>query len=798
MLIKNENVTRCFHCGDKCDSEKVLFEDKHFCCDGCRLVFEILSENDLGDFYKLTSMPGISLKGNFEDGKYKYLDNKVIADQLLQFQSNTKNVIMFHIPVIHCSSCILLLENLEKLMRGIYHSRVNFPKKSVTVTYDPREVQLRGLVSFLARIGYEPMINMEENEGRKPKRHQHDTLLKIGIAGFCFGNIMLLAFPEYLGFSALDTSLKHVFSYLSALLSLPVLYAGSSYLKAAYKAIRDRFFNIDIPIALGIATLWIRSCYEVFILATPGYFDSLAGLVFFLLIGKWFQSKTYHDLMFERDYKSYFPLAVDVLLESKTMPLPVRQLKPGDVIAIKNNEIIPADSELLSETANIDYSFVTGESAPQLKSKSDHIYAGGKQKGLTVTLKVKKSVSQSYLTQLWNHPAFEKKESNHHLFINKISKYFTLAIILIAFIAAIFWFWVDPSKIVNVFTAVLIVACPCALALSAPFTLGAATRVFGKAGCYLKNADIIEKMSNLSTLVFDKTGTITYNDQSDLEYEGKDISALDLQVIKGMVMNSSHPLSKTITASLHSISPVVIENFEEVEGKGLVGWYHNKCYKVGSAQFVNVNTTDHSINTNVFIKKSNEVIGRYMFKNNYRAHLEDVINKLKENYRLGVLSGDNDNQRFNLSRVFGTEAALYFDKKPDEKLQILKIHQDRGEKVMMIGDGLNDAGALQQSDVGLVLADDINNFTPASDGILAAKAFEALPLFLQLSRVCKKIIYASFILSFLYNMIGLSFAVAGMLTPIVAAILMPLSSISVVLFTTFFVNFHSKRLKLLP
>lgn len=796
MLTATERQHKCYHCGEDCDDDELKYHDKFFCCLGCKSVFEILSDNGLCDYYNLEQTPGISLKTGIIEQRFAYLSNEAIQQKLHQFLSPSRNVITFHIPVIHCSSCIWLLENLDRLLTGVLHTRVNFPKKALTITYDPSGLTLPDLVAYLARLGYEPLITLADKPSGKIKKLNQLLYLKIGIAGFCFGNIMLLSFPEYLGLENVDEVLKKLFSYLSAFLSLPVLYAASPYFSAACKGIRQRYFNIDIPIALGIITLFLRSFYEILTDNGPGYFDSMAGLVFFLLIGKWFQSKTYSELLFERDYKSYFPLAVEKVVGNSTEPEQVNRLQPGDEIVVKNNEIIPADSVLMNQVASVDYSFVSGESMPVEKHKGDYIYAGGKQKGTSIRLCVEKPVSQSYLTQLWNNEAFERQDSEHQSFINKISKHFTLAVIAIAILAGGTWYWIDSGKMINVFTSVLIVACPCALALSAPFTLGGVMRVMGRAGLYLKNTQVIEKMSALTSIVFDKTGTITYGDAAAIHYIGNTLSAIDLQVIKSMVAHSSHPLSKLLSQYLKDVGELPLDHFEEIDGKGLVAFYKNDCYKIGSSQLLGEHTKRKSLKTCVYVAKSGEEMGSFVIGNKYRAGLGKVVKQLGTRFKLTVLSGDNSGESGNLQTIFGEGADLTFNKKPDEKLIYLESLQKNGHSAMMIGDGLNDAGALKQSDVGIVVADNINNFTPASDGILAAKSFVQLPVFIQLSRIGKRIIFASFALSIIYNAVGLGFAVTGLLTPILAAILMPLSSISVVVFTTFLVNLSAKRLNL--
>src|SRR5690606_24016662 len=251
-----------------------------------------------------------------------------------------------------------------------------------------------------------------------------------------------------------------------------------------------------------------------------GYFDSLAGLLFFLLVGRWFQGKTYESLAFDRDFKSYFPLAVHRLDGQDWKPSVIYELEKGDRIRIRNMEIVPADSYLLEEEASVDYSFVTGESTPVKVGRKELIYAGGRLLGPTTTLLVDKKTSQSHLTGLWNNPIFQKPGKAHRTTIDKVAVVFTWAVVAIALCTAIYWSYHDPAQVWLNLTAVLIVACPCALVLTSPFTYGGMMRVFGKANLYVKNATVIERMAKVDAVVFDKTGTVTHGSAPAVKFVG--------------------------------------------------------------------------------------------------------------------------------------------------------------------------------------------------------------------------------------------------------------------------------------
>lgn len=800
---KERQVVKCFHCGEDCREEHILFAGKDFCCPGCKTVYEILQENDLCEYYDLENFPGANRKNNADAEKFAFLDNEEIAYKLLHFSSIDLNKVTFQIPKIHCSSCIWLLENLYKLNQGIAYSRVNFSKKTVAIDYNPVEISLSQLAQLLANIGYEPYISLEDSDKKKYKSENRHLYIKIGVAGFCFGNIMLLSFPDYLGVEfLLDQQLKPFFSWLNILLALPVVfYAGSDYFISAIKGLRQKFVNIDVPIALGILVLLVRSLYDIIVLSHTGYLDSLAGLVFFLLIGKWFQSKTYQSLAFDRDYKSYFPLAVTKLISGKKEIIPVYQLAEGDILHIRNQEIIPCDSRMLSDYGMLDYSFVTGESRPVPVEKGNYIYAGGRHQGSGISVLVEKKVDQSYLTRLWNHESFQKeKELFSQLLINRISKYFTAIILAVAFGAFLFWWPMDISTAWNALTAVLIVACPCALSLSVPFTYGNVTRIFGRNKFYLKNAEIIEFLLKINHIVFDKTGTITTTG-GEVIWHGKPLANKDFQIVKSVAGNSTHPLSQQIAKFLHQhqIIDTTLDEFLEIPGEGIRAVVGHDIFELGAASMIipdkpkSGNLLNQSL---VYLGRNGQLLGYFSIMNQYRPGLKNLISQIKDDVAITIISGDGDQEKDRLQDIFPENTSMLFRQKPEDKLQHIRQLQENNQQVLMIGDGLNDAGALRQSNVGIAVVDDISSFSPASDAILEAKSLNKLQDFLFMAKNARIIIWISFIISFLYNITGLSFAVAGLLTPILAAILMPLSSITVVAFATFAVNLIAKHKKL--
>lgn len=799
--VKTElaNKTACYHCGEDCPDTPIRSAEKVFCCEGCKMVYEIINQNGLCDYYDISENPGISQKIKVRPAKFAFLDNEEIASHLIHFRLREQAHVTFYLPQMHCSSCIWLLEHLTRLNKAIVSSTVNFLKREVTVVYNTDGISLRELAELLTGIGYEPHISLHDMSGSKIKKYDRSRIYKIGIAGFCFGNIMLLSFPEYFSSGDIqETVLKKVFSFVNLGLSLPVFfYCASEFFTSAYKSLKQKFLNIDAPIALAILITFVRSVYEICTQSGAGYLDSMSGIVFFMLLGRFFQDKTYQSLTFDRDYTSYFPIGITRLTKTGTEEqIPVSAIKKGDRLLVHSHEIIPADGILFLGKGNIDYSFVTGESLPSEKGIGELVYAGGKQIGPSIELEVIKEVSQSYLTQLWNNDVFKKAAPEKKTsFVHRVSRYFTYILFSIAAIAALYWFMNDSSRIAAAVTSVLIVACPCALLLSASFTNGSMLSRLQKAGFFVKSASVLESLAEADTVVFDKTGTISLQSEAEIRFECGALSPYEQQLVRSVAKQSAHPLSRAIVSHLPLQASLAIKDFTEQKGQGCIAKVNNEVVKIGSEAFVTgFQSSLNAEGSRVYVSVNNKVPGYFSVKTIYRDGLAGLVQKLKRDYKLAVLSGDNNSEERVLMKIFGQQTELLFGQNPQQKLDYIRQLQANGKKVIMVGDGLNDAGALQQSNAGIVISDDINNFSPACDGILDGKQFASLEKLLTYCKKEKFIIYGSFIISILYNIIGLSFAVRGQLSPVIAAILMPVSSVSIIVYTTALSSWFGRKL----
>ncbi|MGE9312498.1 heavy metal translocating P-type ATPase [Niabella sp. CJ426] len=788
-------TTTCYHCGDSCNDTHLRIDEKAFCCAGCKLVYEILNENNLCAYYDLNVHPGSQQLQQRRKNKFAYLDKEEITGRLVSFSDGQQSHITFQVPQIHCSSCLWLLEHLDQLQPGILSARVNFVKKEVFVIFDNLKTTLREVVETMNAIGYEPYLSLSATQsGRKIS---YSRVTQISIAGFCFANIMMLSLPEYFSVTNyLQEKTGTAFRYIALLLSLPVFfYCSREFFSNAYSSIKTRYLNIDSSIALAILLTFGRSLYNLLVLDGNTYFDSMSGIVFFMLVGRWAQDRTQQSLIFDRDYRSFFPIAVNVKRTNGFEPIMIHELKEKDIIEVFDQEIIPADAVLAKGKALIDYSFVTGESLPKPIEPGSLIYAGGKQLGERIELMVLKKSDQGYLTNLWNKEGKRDPAANSNL--HRISNYFTLVVFALTLASAVFWLTQGAyTTMWNALTTTLIVACPCALLLASTFTNGNVMRILSRSGIFLRNSDVITDMSGITHVVLDKTGTITINKNFRINYNGKVLTEEDKELTASLCRHSTHPLSKAVYNHLKTKTLHPVDSFINVPGKGIEGWINDRHIKIGNKIFVQPGAIDSdTINTSkVFVWIDGVIPGVFELENIYRPGLTTLLKDLRKKFQLSILSGDNSAESARLRAMTGGSREIYFNQSPEDKYNYITALQTNGAKVLMAGDGLNDAGALRKSDVGIAVMEGSNSFTPASDAIISGTALPQLTGILAFVQKAKRIILVSFTVSIFYNIIGLYFALQGLLAPVIAAILMPASTISIILITFLLSEWYGRKL----
>ncbi|MBS0617871.1 MAG: HAD-IC family P-type ATPase [Spirochaetes bacterium] len=592
----------------------------------------------------------------------------------------------------------------------------------------------------------------------------------------------------------------------AALASVVLVYAAGDFFKNAWRALKQKKIILDFPIALGIAAMFARSAVDILTGGSPGYFDTFMGLIFFLLIGRYVQSRSYAWLNFERDNLLFLPLAVRVKTATSEKITPVQELRVGDRLRLLAGEIAPVRSKVLIAEAAVDYAFITGESEPVVIPRGAILEAGGKVVGQSIEVEVLEDIDPAKLNRIWEDAGSNAASSSDaeaanaaftaSSFAEKILPYFTGIVLVTATAALVYWLPKDGAHAWNAFSAVLVITCPCALAMAKPFSFFTTQSVLARAGLFLKSTAIVEKFFRLRTIVFDKTGTLTSTGKYDTHFvaQAAAVSESELALFAAVANESTHPLARAV-ASYRTLSEnFIVSDFSEYAGRGLSARCNGRRVVLGSLAWLADNgvaaTPPNELSSSaVFAAIDDKYCGYFAIQNTLRSALSQTVAALKKNYAVALLSGDGERERERFVGVFGigsepragvaVKDSLYFNATPEKKSQIIGSLQAHGP-VMMVGDGLNDAAAIAAADLGVALTENHSNFSPASDAILSASAFATLPRLIAMAKQAQYVAIAAYVLSFAYNIFGVSVAVSGELTPLFCAILMPLSSLSVI------------------
>jgi Cu+-exporting ATPase len=764
----------CRHCGDPVLVDRVESEAGLFCCAGCRAVFELLREEGLEHYYRCDDAPGRSQReaATRAPDRFASLDDPVVAAAFLEFEDGRVARACLPVPTLHCASCVWLLERLWKLHAGVVASEVDLLHQSVRVTFLPGVTGLRAIAERLAMLGYEPTVTVEHAAAAIPAPRRR-LYRQLGVAGFAFGNIMIFSIPRYAHGGPLEPGFQRLFDGLNLAFALPVLlFSASHWFTSAWRAARARHVTLDFPVALGLTVIFGRSVFDIVTRSGEGYLDSFTGLVFFLLLGRLFQQKTFEQMAFDRTYRSFFPLSVRVERAGGCDVLPIAELVPGDHIVIRPQELVPADAMLLEGSGAVDYAFATGEQTPVAVAEGDAVRAGGRVIGRTLRLRVTRAVSHSRLAGLWASPVFGGgKPSAYAAVTDRFGFWFTVFAVGLA-AAAAWWWWPDAGMSARVATAVLIIACPCALTLAAPVTLGTALGRLGQHGVYARTSDVVFALGQVDTIAFDKTGTLTSAAAPVVVAHGG-LSEADWRLARALACESAHPVSRALCDAGPGRGTVTA--LTERAGHGVCGLVNGRRVRIGSASFTGA--TGNAPPDVTFVSVDDQV-GWARVAVPERAGIEDAVRALARTHQLCLISGDNDREAGRWGSIFGD--AMAFRQSPEAKLDVVRALARQGRRVLMLGDGLNDAGALAAAHVGVAVSDATACVVPACDAVIDGSRVRDLGAVLWYARRAHHVIRLAFAISVVYNVVALWLAVTGALTPLASAILMPVSSLTVV------------------
>ena len=775
-----ESAVPCYHCGEACDKERWEFEQKDFCCNGCLQAHKLIESS-------IKCAPdGESLEPEVDTKrKWEELEIPAVAQRFIVFEDEESKHYQFRLPQLHCASCVYVLERLSRIDSCVISSEVQFVEKTIRMVVQP-DFSLSDAARLCALVGYSPDISFDQKEEKSLSDHRKKRLRELVVAGFCFGNIMLFSLPEYFDLDMKqDPGFVHFFRTADLLLALPIfLYSSQEFYRGALSGIRGRYMHLDFPLVISLFVAFGRSVYEVLSGTGGGYFDSYAGIVFFMLVGRQFQDVRTERLGLFKTLKSYFPIAVSVFRNGKFDLVALSEIEEGEEIKIHSHEIIPADGELLSDTAYLDYAFVTGESDVKRNEKGRTIYAGARNMGGTLHLRVSRKIEESHLGALWNKEAKSREWDERQSFTHIVARWFTLFLIVLSVGAFLMWWPSDHDRAFKALTTALIVACPCALLLSHTFTTGSATRQLASVGILLKNSFVWDKLAVIKQFFFDKTGTLTDTGMTEVRFEGEELTDEEKEAVSTLTHSSLHPISMAIAHSM-TYTSLAVESFEEVPGDGIYGkvngihWSLRK-YVVDGKQL------------GTALYKEGNFRGFFHIHFPIRENIQQMLDNLSKKTKLGLVSGDTDREQERMEKLFPAGTELHFELTPVQKAELVAMRESESHTAY-VGDGLNDTGALHASHVGISISDSHQRFTPAADILLPGEQLKNLPELYRFGKQVKGVVWGSFVLSLMYNTVGLSYALSGTLSPLIAALLMPASTFSIIIFTTLTTKYFFRK-----
>ena len=778
---------QCCHCGDACDDRPIIDDQRAFCCLGCQSVYALLTRERLEQFYACDLAPGVSQRDaeHRAADRFAALDDPAVAAAFVEFDDGRLARARFPVPALHCASCVWLLERIWRIAPGVVSSEVDLLRQTVRVTYRPQQVTLRAVAERMAALGYEPVIAVERPvaNASAPRRRLYR---QIGVAGFAFGNVMIFSIPRYASGGTLEGDFQRLFDALNLLFALPVLlYSAADWFVAAWRSARTRHVTLEVPVAIGLAVIFGRSLVDIASGTGEGFLDSFSGLVLFLLVGRLFQQKTFEQMAFDRTYRSFFPLSVRLERDGACDVVPLEQLHPGDRIVVRPQELVPADSVLVDGRGSVDYAFVTGEQTPVGVRASDTVHAGGRVVGPTLRLRVTRPVSHSQLAGLWANPLLRAPRKAWIADVaDRFGLWFTLAAVALAIAGAVWW-WPDAAMSARVATAVLIIACPCALTLAAPVTLGTALGQLGQRGLHLRHTSVVFDLSRIDAIAFDKTGTLTSAAASVVVDHGG-LTGPEWCLVRAVAAESNHPVSRALAGA--GTATGTVTDLVEWPGEGVSATVDGRRVRIGRADF----TGAHAMPGTAVRVAVDDAHGWARLAVPSRAGIDDTVRELARTHDVRLVSGDHDVEAGRWRPVFG--ASMAFRQSPGAKLAVIRDLQAGGTRVLMIGDGLNDAGALAAADVGIAVSDATACVVPACDAIVDGRHVRDLPGYLRYARRARQVIVFCFAVSVVYNVAGLALALTGALTPLASAILMPVSSLTVIAISAGAMRWSARRM----
>ncbi|MDX2083331.1 MAG: heavy metal translocating P-type ATPase metal-binding domain-containing protein [Rickettsiales bacterium] len=781
----------CRHCG-----EEFKKDDENFCCLGCATAYKIINKFGFTDYYKLRQEQFIA-----GENKPEITENTDITEFVFN-EKDGSNSISLMIQGMSCAACVWLIENILKRQENVVDARINLARKTLFLKW--RGVAKNGneLVNLIEQIGYKLLPFDEEILNSAEKKYNDSILRALAVAGFGVGNIMLFSFCLWFyDASEMGVVTRNLLHLFSSLIALPIIiFSSRIFFSSAYKSLKQGYPNMDLAISIAIFLACLVSLLETFRGASHIYFDSALMLIFFLLIGRYLDLKA---------RKKAFNIATEFSLlaasfgrieeDKKIKILPSKKLRQDMILLVAAGEKISADGIIISGASEIDTALITGENLPKKFGVGAEVFSG--MINLTAPLKIKitKSPQNSLLSQIMRLSQEAENKKNHYIRIaDYLAKFYTPAVHLIALATFLFWLKSGWELALMNATAVLIITCPCALALAVPIIQTMVISNFIKKGILVKSGEALEKLNEVDIIIFDKTGSLTIGAPELVAIKILKNAANQtirdekfyLHLAASLAKKSRHPIAKAISANFKEdlIELQVLEN----QGFGLSAVFADQILKLGREDFCQIENSSkiskfkNEDQLSCFMKFGEDEV-MFLFSDKIKSDAKTVIKKLRAaGKEIILLSGDSKKAVIDMAQKLQIEQ-FYFEQTPVTKLKFLENLKAENKKFVMIGDGLNDAPALAASYVSISFSQASDLAQNIADIVIQGEKLMPIIELINLAKKSIALMKQNLAIALIYNLIALPFAILGYVVPLIAAIAMSSSSL-LVLFNSFRIN----------
>lgn len=801
-------ITRCDLCGlETSQPLKQSFAaiEKYFCCIGCQNVFTMLSEANL-----MTSNGEPQQSELFQQslalGLIGNTEEQDPSTKIIKIAENAPvKEVLFKISGMWCNACAWFIETVLQKQPGIISAQVFFTSDLIKIKYYPQLLPLDNIVKLLNRSGYQVQLFNNESE---EDRERQDLLLRLGISAFLWLNIMTLNTALYVGyFENISDSIQKFLPVILMLLATPVIfYCAQPIMRIAINGLYNRTVRMESLLALGILAAYFYSIVQIFNNGGHIYFDTAAAIVTLVLAGKYIEhnAKVHVSKAIMLLYQ-IMPKKVRVLIDNRETFIAVDKLQVEDQFIVKAGERIPVDGIVIAGRSHVDESLLTGESNPISKEPGSKVISGAINQDSILEIRTTKVGADTTLTQIVKlvENSLSQRSSLMRT-VDKISRIFVPIVIVLA-IATFCYAWMisresSGDALMQAIT-VLVIACPCALGMATPLALTAAVGSATRQGILIRDSRVLEKVAKLDMVVLDKTGTVTNGDFAFIDFKLIDESSTNffsqyLPLLAALENSSEHPLGRAVVkfAKTKNINTQIkFEKVSVIKGKGITGLIDNREIFIGNRKLLNeyaknIDQLDTQANlwesvgyTVIFFGIDNRLLGIMAFGDLIKPDAYNVIERLKQDgMKVVLISGDSLATTRSVAQQIGVDQ-FYAETLPEQKLELLSSFQQQGNILAMVGDGINDAPALAQADLGIALGSGTDIAIQAASMVLMNNSLKEIIIAFKLAKKTWKIIRQNLFWAFLYNSFAISLAIIGMLNPLIAAGAMLISSISVII-----------------